>query len=69
MSDYHDEWNKLKKDLSDRPFQPPNFKEREIWWISAGQNIGTELYGKGSDFSRPVIVIKKFGWDLFLAFH
>lgn len=52
-------WIKLKLSIhSDekRPF----FNEREIWWCSFGQNIGDEENGKGDNFMRPVIVIRKF---------
>ena len=29
-----------------------------IYWLSIGQNVGTEIYGKGGKFLRPVLVIK-----------
>jgi mRNA interferase MazF len=45
----------------------PTFKEGEIWWCSVGMNIGREIFGKGKDFSRPVIIFKKIGTDSFLA--
>ena len=34
-----------------------NPKEREVWWCSIGVNVGTEIYGKGEDFARPVLVV------------
>jgi mRNA interferase MazF len=45
----------------------PTFKEGEIWWCSMGMNIGREIFGKGKDFSRPVVIFKKIGGDSFLA--
>src|SRR5208283_3861269 len=45
----------------------PLFKEGEPWWCSVGLNIGTEIYGKGSQFARPVLIVKKFSKDSFLA--
>ena len=33
--------------------------EGEIWWVRLGVNVGYEIDGKSSDFSRPVIIIKK----------
>ena len=36
------------------------FKEWEIWWCAIGENVGTEINGKGRNFSRPVIIFKKF---------
>jgi mRNA-degrading endonuclease toxin of MazEF toxin-antitoxin module len=40
------------------------FHEREIWFTSFGQNIGFEQNGKGVEFLRPILVIKKFNNDL-----
>ena len=45
----------------------PTFKEGEIWWCSIGMNIGREIFGKGKDFARPVVIFKKIGSDSFLA--
>ena len=36
------------------------FHEREVWWCRIGLNIGYEQDGKGGNFSRPVIIFKKF---------
>lgn len=44
-----------------------NFREREIWWCRLGVNVGSEQDGKGTDFSRPVLVIKKFNKYMFWA--
>ena len=32
------------------------FKERDIFWISVGENIGFEEDGKNALFNRPVLV-------------
>ena len=44
------------------------FHLREVWWCSLGANIGFEQDGKGEQFSRPVLILKKFnneiGWVL-----
>jgi mRNA-degrading endonuclease toxin of MazEF toxin-antitoxin module len=45
----------------------PSFKEGEIWWCSLGINIGVEIFGKGKDFSRPVVIFKKIGNNSFLG--
>lgn len=53
-------WNKNKIKIdSYKRFQHP--KEREIWWCRLGINIGTEVYGKGSEFTRPVLIINTDG--------
>ena len=43
------------------------FKEWEIWWCAIGENVGTEINGKGKNFSRPVIVFKKLDRFSFTA--
>ncbi len=56
--DLYDIWNTKKKDLAQIE-RNILFKEGEIWWCSLGLNIGTEIFGKGRDYRRPVLVIKK----------
>jgi mRNA interferase MazF len=53
-----DKWNMEKKRVDDahRIF----FHEREIWWAKLGVNIGFEQDGKGRDFARPILIVKKF---------
>ena len=62
----YDEWNEVKKDLSKNK-KRVSFKQRDIFWINMGQNIGYEVYGKGGEFLRPVIVFKKFSQNTFLG--
>lgn len=45
----------------------PLFKQGEVWWCSVGMNIGEEIYGKGSGFWRPVVILKKFSRNSFLG--
>lgn len=53
----YDEWNDLKKRINNYGnLNHP--KIREIWWINVGLNIGSEIYGKGLKYLRPVLVIK-----------
>ena len=47
--------------------KPPLFKERDIWWVSVGVNVGFEEDGKNDHFVRPVVVVKKFSRDLFFG--
>ncbi len=53
---------KIKVHLSDRA---QSFSEGEIWWVSLGQNVGTESNGKSANFERPALIIKKFNKDSF----
>lgn len=43
------------------------YKERQIWWVTLGQNVGSEQNGKNEWFERPVLILKKFGYDTFLG--
>ncbi|HJV33298.1 MAG TPA: hypothetical protein VJ694_04695, partial [Patescibacteria group bacterium] len=55
---------KIQVHLHDRVLY---FEEREIWWSSLGENIGSEDNGKHDIFVRPVIILKKFSRALSLA--
>ncbi len=37
------------------------FREKEIWWMAIGENVGTEINGKGNNFLRPILVVRKYG--------
>lgn len=53
------EWSETKIKIDSRAHTPPMFNEGEIWWCSIGENIGTEISGKGKLFRRPVIILRK----------
>ena len=61
-----DEWNEVKKKTD--KIKPFEVLEGFIYWISIGQNIGYEVYGKGKTFARPVLVIKRFKYSNFSTF-
>ena len=61
-----DGWNKTKQNL-DKSERLPTFKEREVWWCATGINIGSEIYGKGNTFTRPVLILRKFNNYSFLG--
>lgn len=48
-----DQWNTLKKDIQE------HIGEGCVYWVSIGQNIGYEVCGKGPEFKRPVLVLKR----------
>ncbi len=59
-------WNNLKQDFEHYYRQPKKFpKEGEVWMSALGKNIGFEQNGTGSNFSRPVLVVKKFNNQMF----
>ncbi|HLA49164.1 MAG TPA: type II toxin-antitoxin system PemK/MazF family toxin [Candidatus Saccharimonadales bacterium] len=62
-----DSWNKKKIKLDAKPNDGVFFYEKEVWWVSIGHNIRFEQDGKGSEFARPVLVLRKFNKFLFLG--
>jgi mRNA-degrading endonuclease toxin of MazEF toxin-antitoxin module len=62
----YDEWNKIKKQTHNLK-KKVYFKQRDIFFIRIGENIGYEQSGKGEDFLRPVVVLKKFNNDFFMG--
>lgn len=62
------QWSKLKIYIHlNKDSQALYFKEKQVWWASIGQNIGVESNGKNQNFERPVIILKKFSAESFLA--
>ena len=61
-----DKWNEVKKKTHSKE-NLVGYKEREIFWLRLGKNIGSEEFGKGHEFQRPVIIIKKLTKDLFFG--
>lgn len=60
------EWIKLKEKLHNKKSVPPAVKERDIWWVGFGENVGSEINGKSSLFSRPGVVLKKLSRGMYL---
>lgn len=61
-----DSWNELKKKIEAEKGNPDKFpKEGEIWMSSLGKNVGFEQNGSGDNFSRPVLIVKKFNNQMF----
>ena len=64
--DNFDKWNEVKK-VTTKKDRRLTIKPREIFWLKIGQNIGSEEFGKGKDFLRPVIIIRQLTSDLFIG--
>lgn len=43
------------------------YKAREVWWCSLGVNVGYEQDGTGSEFQRPVVILKGFSKQVCLV--
>lgn len=61
------EWMTVKEKLHNSKAELPLVKERDLWWVSFGENVGSEINGKSRLFSRPGIIIKKLSRGLFLV--
>jgi mRNA interferase MazF len=59
-------WN-TRKIIINEKVQIPFFHQREIWFCFLGLNVGFEQDGKGEDFQRPIVIIKKFNNEVFWA--
>ena len=64
--DSYDKWNKIKKELNNKN-KIITFYQGNIYFISIGQNIGHESYGKKELYLRPVLVYKKLTKTTFLG--
>ncbi|MEI6296407.1 MAG: type II toxin-antitoxin system PemK/MazF family toxin [bacterium] len=60
-----DSWNEKKKIISN--LNNLFYHEREIWWCHLGINVGFEQDGKGSNFLRPILIIKGFSKNVLLC--
>ena len=61
-----DAWNTVKKEI-DKSEPSTRIKEGEVRWSKFGVNVGYEALGKGQGFKRPVLILKKYSSDVFLA--
>lgn len=66
MDNNFNEWNEVKKDTNIKT-NNVYFKEREIFWLRLGQNIGNEEYGKGNEFQRPVLIVRRLTSTIFIG--
>lgn len=61
------EWIGLKEKLHTLSAEPPIVSERDLWWVSFGENVGSEINGKSKLFSRPGLVLKKLTNKFYLV--
>ncbi len=64
MEKNFDNWNIIKKETHAKQLLPL-FSEREVWWCQLGVNIGSEEDGKGVNYLRPVLILRKFNKNIF----
>ena len=61
----YDDWNEVKKTVEG--LKALYFHEREIFYAKIGENIGFEQSGKGDNYERPVLIVKKFNNRIFFG--
>jgi len=66
MEKNFDKWNSKKKEL-EKLSKKFLFKTGDIWWCSVGLNIKAESCGKGEDYQRPVLVLRKLSGESFIG--
>jgi hypothetical protein len=64
----YEDWHEVKVRLQTNQ-KRPYFYERDIWWVAIGMNLGDEEYGKGCNFVRPVLIMKRLSQNLFFGFR
>ncbi len=62
-----DQWNEAKKGVDKELNRPFSCHEGDIWWCNLGLNIGNEQNGCGNQFERPILILKAFSLNTFLA--
>lgn len=60
-------WFGLKQKLHENSSRGPLVRERDLWWVSFGENVGSEINGKSDLYSRPAVVFKKLAHGFFLV--
>jgi mRNA interferase MazF len=58
-------WHAIKQRIDNAAHALRGYKERDVWWVSVGHNVGFEEEAKGTSFSRPVLVVKGFSQQIF----
>mgnify|MGYP003416333097 FL=1 len=66
MDSQYNNWNEIKITIENENIIV-GFKERDIFYMNMGKNIGFEQDGKGENFVRPVVIIKGFNKNMFFG--
>jgi mRNA interferase MazF len=53
------EWTEQKTIVANEK-ERPFFREAEVWFVALGANVGFEQDGRGENYLRPVVIIRKF---------
>lgn len=58
-------WTPIKCSINNAEEPRLFFHEREIWYCHFGENVGFEQDGRGDQFLRPVVIVRKFNNEIF----
>ena len=58
-------WSLAKASLDTQQAPKLLYKEREVWWMKTGFNVGSESNGSKDTYSRPVLIVKGFSATIF----
>lgn len=61
-----DRWIKIKKRIHYKG-SLRTINNGDVWWCRVGENVGSEICGKGIDFLRPVIIARKLTRNNFIG--
>lgn len=67
MQKEFDQWNEVKKKIHASEEYLPLYHERQVRWCRLGVNVGFEEDGTGSDFSRPILILKGLSRNVCIA--
>lgn len=59
-------WAKVAEEVEKRE-RRLEVKSGAIYWANLGENVGSELVGKGRDFARPVLILAQFNLRMVLV--
>jgi len=65
LEEEYNKWSKLKQKINKKK-NIVYFREGQIWYINMWINIWYEEDWKKDNYSRPVLILKKFSKDTFL---
>jgi mRNA interferase MazF len=60
-------WMLQKRAIHARNHRPPLFSEGQVWWCFVGENVGVEIDGKGSWYTRPVLILTRYNRNSFFS--
>lgn len=65
LREKYDNWNVQKQTLEEENTDENlYFKAKDVWWCSIGINVGSESFGKGDKFRRPIVILKRLSEEL-----